>query len=295
MKMVSSAKLHKAQGVIQSMIPYQKKLDSILDKFVSTSAVASKLVSSQNENEKKIEVKKVAVVAFSSNSSLCGAYNSNIIKQLSQVVTSLENGGISGKNVLCYPIGRKIEEASKKMGLNVVSEIEYGENEKFALQTLAANPDYNKIKVLAKLLIDKFLIGIANPSDSEGIQKAVIIYHHFKSPGVQVVEHFDYLPIDLKNYEGESDNRQDGFYNDYIVEPSSEEVLEVLLPQVLIQKLYTCCIDSYASEHAARTIAMQVATDNADDLIQELSLLYNKTRQQAITAELLDIVAGTGK
>ncbi len=123
----------------------------------------------------------------------------------------------------------------------------------------------------------------------------VVIYHHFKSPGVQVVEQFDYLPLDLSAYAREQGDGTDGFFNDYIVEPSAEAVLEVLMPQVLIQKLYTCSIDSYASEHAARTIAMQVATDNADDLIQELSLLYNKTRQQAITAELLDIVAGTGK
>ena len=127
------------------------------------------------------------------------------------------------------------------------------------------------------------------------LSRVYVIYHHFKSSAVQKVERLTYLPLEISSYKKEQKATADGWLNNYIVEPSVSQVIESLMPQLLKQKLYTCLADSYASEHAARTIAMQVATDNAEDLIQELTILYNKSRQQAITAELLDIVAGSSQ
>lgn len=295
MKMVSSAKLHKAQGLIQNLLPYQRQLDRIVGHFLSSSSFSSPFIASPAD-DRDSKPSRAAVVAFSSNSSLCGAYNNNIIKRLGEVVASLSAEGMEKESITVYPVGKKVEEHAKRAGMNVVSAITGRDGSPFTLQSMAAAPDYGKIKDLAGLLINEFAKGTSSGHDGEGVQRVIVIYHHFKSPGVQTVEQSDYLPLDVEACRGEAESRgRDGYFDNYIVEPSVGEVLETLIPQVLIQKLYTCCVDAYASEHAARTIAMQVATDNADDLISELSILYNKTRQQAITAELLDIVAGTGK
>ena len=131
------------------------------------------------------------------------------------------------------------------------------------------------------------------------MDRVELIYHHFKSMGSQVLTREDYLPIDLSQMAaGTADGNTmtaRGFNNDYIVEPSVDRVLAELLPMVLCQKIYTMLLDSVTSEHAARMLAMQAATDNADDLIQELTIQYNKTRQQSITNELLDIIGGSMK
>lgn len=295
MKMVSSAKLHKAQGLIQNLLPYQRQLDRIVGHFLSSSSFSSPFIASAG-NDRDNKPARVAVVAFSSNSSLCGAYNNNIIKRLGDITSSLSAEGIGKENIQVYPIGKKVEEYAKRAGMNVVSEITGRDGSSLTLQSMAAAPDYGKIKELAGLLISEFSKGTSSGQEGEGVQRIIVLYHHFKSPGVQTVELSDYLPLDVEACRSGAESRgENGYFDNYIVEPSVGEVLDTLIPQVLIQKLYTCCVDAYASEHAARTIAMQVATDNADDLISELSILYNKTRQQAITAELLDIVAGTGK
>ena len=131
------------------------------------------------------------------------------------------------------------------------------------------------------------------------VDRVELIYHHFKSMGSQILVRENYLPIDLsKMADAMSDGTADqarGFNNDYIVEPSVGKVISELLPMVLCQKIYTMLLDSVTSEHAARMMAMQTATDNADDLIQELTIQYNKTRQQSITNELLDIIGGSMK
>ncbi len=259
MKMVSSAKLHKAQSIITAMVPYQQNLDKIVYNFLAGKTVFSSPYVLKDEEETKKTVNRVAVVAFSSNSSLCGAFNYNVI-------------------------GKKIEEAAKKMGFNCTTSIK-SEGEEFTLQSLAAKPDYKKIFALARELMDKYKAG--------EFDKVYVVYQHFKSPAVQKVSRITYLPVDLSSYKAEESLSPEGFFHNYIVEPSVSDVITSLIPQVLKQKLYTCLADSYASEHAARTVAMQVATDNAEDLIQELTILYNKSRQQAITAELLDIVAGS--
>ncbi|MCS2810461.1 F0F1 ATP synthase subunit gamma [Bacteroides fragilis] len=265
MKMVASAKLHKAQGAIENMLPYQRKLNKILTNFLS----ADLPVESPFCVERP--VKRVAIVAFSSNSSLCGAFNANVLKMFLQTVGEYRELGQD--NILIYPVGKKIEEAVKKLGFFPQG----------SYQKLADKPSYDEAAALAKLLMELFL--------EKNIDRVELIYHHFKSMGVQEVLRERYLPIDLSAVQ--NDEERGGVVNDYIIEPSAAQLIADLIPQVLSQKIFTAALDSNASEHAARTLAMQIATDNANELIQELTKQYNKTRQQAITNELLDIVGGS--
>ena len=265
MKMVASAKLHKAQGAIENMLPYQRKLNKILTNFLS----ADLPVESPFCVERP--VKRVAIVAFSSNSSLCGAFNANVLKMFLQTVGEYRELGQD--NILIYPVGKKIEEAVKKLGFFPQG----------SYQKLADKPSYDEAAALAKLLMELFL--------GKNIDRVELIYHHFKSMGVQELLRERYLPIDLSAVQ--NDEERGGVVNDYIIEPSAAQLIADLIPQVLSQKIFTAALDSNASEHAARTLAMQIATDNANELIQELTKQYNKTRQQAITNELLDIVGGS--
>lgn len=265
MKMVASAKLHKAQGAIENMLPYQRKLNKILTNFLS----ADLPVESPFCVERP--VKRVAIVAFSSNSSLCGAFNANVLKMFLQTVGEYRELGQD--NILIYPVGKKIEEAVKKLGFFPQG----------SYQKLADKPSYDEAAALAKLLMELFL--------EKNIDRVELIYHHFKSMGVQELLRERYLPIDLSAVQ--NDEERGGVVNDYIIEPSAAQLIADLIPQVLSQKIFTVALDSNASEHAARTLAMQIATDNANELIQELTKQYNKTRQQAITNELLDIVGGS--
>ena len=265
MKMVASAKLHKAQGAIENMLPYQRKLNKILTNFLS----ADLPVESPFCVERP--VKRVAIVAFSSNSSLCGAFNANVLKMFLQTVGEYRELGQD--NILIYPVGKKIEEAVKKLGFFPQG----------SYQKLADKPSYDEAAALAKLLMELFL--------EKNIDRVELIYHHFKSMGVQELLRERYLPIDLSAVQ--NDEERGGVVNDYIIEPSAAQLIADLIPQVLSQKIFTAALDSNASEHAARTLAMQIATDNANELIQEMTKQYNKTRQQAITNELLDIVGGS--
>ena len=265
MKMVASSKLHKAQGAIENMLPYQRKLNKILTNFLS----ADLPVESPFCVERP--VKRVAIVAFSSNSSLCGAFNANVLKMFLQTVGEYRELGQD--NILIYPVGKKIEEAVKKLGFFPQG----------SYQKLADKPSYDEAAALAKLLMELFL--------EKNIDRVELIYHHFKSMGVQELLRERYLPIDLSAVQ--NDEERGGVVNDYIIEPSAAQLIADLIPQVLSQKIFTAALDSNASEHAARTLAMQIATDNANELIQELTKQYNKTRQQAITNELLDIVGGS--
>lgn len=265
MKMVASAKLHKAQGAIENMLPYQRKLNKILTNFLS----ADLPVESPYVVERP--VKRVAIVAFSSNGSLCGAFNANVLKLFLQTVGEYRELGQD--NILIYPVGRKIEETVKKLGFFPQG----------SYQQFADKPNYSEAAALAHTLMDLFV--------NKEVDRVELIYHHFKSIGIQELLRERYLPIDLSDM-GNQD-AESGVVNDYIVEPSAEQLIADLIPQVLSQKIFTAALDSNASEHAARVLAMQVATDNANELIQELTKQYNKTRQQAITNELLDIVGGS--
>ncbi len=272
MKMVASAKLHKAQGRIENMLPYQRKLNEILTNFLSTD------VSFESPYTAVRSVTKVAIVVFSSNTSLCGAFNSNVVKMLERTLEEYKSLG--KENILVYPVGRKVEEAVKKQEL-----IPQG-----SYQDMADKPSYVQAYELAGLLMKEFL--------EKRVDKVELIYHHFKSTGSQILTRDEYLPINLEKVAKEAEEGQKGtrgFNNDYIVEPSAPELIAGLLPKVLSQKIYTVLLDSNTSEHAARMLAMQAATDNANDLIQDLTKQYNKSRQQAITNELLDIIGGSLK
>ena len=271
MKMVASAKLHKAQGAIKHMLPYQKKLNKILTNFLSAD------LSIESPYIKEREVKRVAIVAFSSNSSLCGGYNTNVIKLLLQTIGEYRHLGQD--NIEIYPIGKKVEEAVKRMGFKSQG----------SFQSLVDKPSYQESADLAQKLMALYV--------SEKIDKVELIFHHFKSTGVQILLREIFLPIDLTQLVEEKKQKveEKKVVNDYIVEPSVEQLIASLIPMVLSQKIYTSAVDSNTSEHAARMLAMQDATDNANDLIQELTKQYNKSRQQAITNELLDIVGGSMK
>ena len=275
MKMVASAKLHKAQGAIENMLPYQRKLNKILTNFLSADLPV------ESPYVKEREVKRVAIVAFSSNTSLCGAFNANVIKMLLQTIGEYRTLGQD--NILIFPVGKKVDEAVKRMGFQPQE----------TAPTLSDKPTYQEASDLAHRLMEMYVSG--------EVDRVEIIYHHFKSMGLQILLRETYLPIDLTHIIDEEELKdkeeveEHEIANDYIIEPNAEELIANLIPTVLSQKLFTAAVDSNTSEHAARTLAMQVATDNANELIQDLTKQYNKSRQQAITNELLDIVGGSMK
>lgn len=281
MKMVASSKLHRAQRAIEGMRPYERSLERIMDTFVA--GVEGDVETPFAEQR---EVKRAAIVLYTSNSSLCGGFNGNAIKAFRKAVEAYRARGIEIVDV--YAMGRKGYEAATKLGFTEAHDLSAAMDH--PAYAVAANVGETLMKAYAEGAVDEVLM----------------IYHHFKSSSSQVLTEENFLPMNL----GEADSRPPKEHNsatdskppksaekqnDYIVEPSSGEVLEELIPKSLHLKLFTALLDSLASEHAARVIAMQVATDNADDLLHELTLTYNKTRQQAITNELLDIVAGSMK
>jgi F-type H+-transporting ATPase subunit gamma len=297
MKMVASSKLHHAQVAIQNMLPYETMLEHILKSFLAAEAEA------QTVFDQVRPVKRAALVVFSSNSSLCGGFNANTIKLMTHVIDDYAKE-IGRENVEVYPIGRKVYEKAQKMGLNVQGEF----------SALADKPNVQQCIEIAMELGEKFYEG--------KIDKVELIYHHFKSAGSQVLTRKTFLPIDVeselqrdherdltsiiatkesqeylkKRGERQADQKQEQvkpLNDNFIVEPDMDTVLSQLLPKYAHLLFYTALLDSNASEHAARMVAMQTATDNADELLRQLNLQYNKSRQQAITNELLDIVGGS--
>jgi F-type H+-transporting ATPase subunit gamma len=296
MKMVASSKLHHAQVAIQNMLPYETMLEHILKSFLAAEIEVGTIYDNQRD------VKRVAMVVISSNSSLCGGFNSNVIKVMIKAVDALSKE-LGKENVEVYPIGRKVMEKAVKQGYNV----------KCNLCDLVDHPNVHQCIELAQELGNRFING--------EIDKVELVYHHFKSAGSQILTHKTFLPIDIET-ELQSDHERDLTTNiatkkvqdylkkhsrkrvvkedevkplndNFIVEPDTHTVLSDLIPKMGHLMLYTAVLDSVASEHAARMVAMQTATDNADELLRQLNLQYNKSRQQAITSELLDIVGGS--
>lgn len=268
MKMVSAAKLNKAQRSIAGMLPYSNAMHHILRSVLSAGS------DFETSLDKQRTVERVAIVAFSSDSSLAGSFNSNVVKELRRTLGRYAH--IPKDRIFIYTIGKRVFEATGKLGYTVTRNFE----------GLAAKPDYDTLAAFAGELIGQF--GVA------AIDKVEVIYHHFKSAGSQTLTREIFLPLTLDAQEA-PDKADKKMLPDYIVEPSAGEVLAELLPKSLKLKLYTMLLDSSASEHAARVIAMQLATDNADELINDLTIEYNKSRQQSITSELLDIVGGSMK
>lgn len=295
MKMVASSKLHHAQTMIENMLPYETLLEHILKTFLASETDARTVL-----NEVR-PVKRVALVVYASNSSLCGGFNANVIRLLQHVID--EYAELGKENIVIYPIGRKVAEKAVKMGLNVAGDF----------TALAEKPNANDCITIARELGEKFISG--------EYDRVEMIYHHFKSAGSQILTRKPFLPIDIeeelkrdherdltsnvitkkaqeyikrKEEERTSEHKEAVPLNDnFLVEPDMNTVLTKLIPKYLHLMVYTALLDSIASEHAARMVAMQTATDNADEILRELNLQYNKSRQQAITSELLDIVGGS--
>jgi ATP synthase, F1 gamma subunit len=280
MKMVASAKLHKAQQAIGNMLPYERHLHDILVNLIPSGEAAGLSLSTERP------VKRVAIVAFSSNSSLCGAFNSNVIKEALSLINEYVAAGLASSDITVYSVGRKMADVMKKAGYPSPADF----------TKFADSPSYEEASHLAQELLDGFTDGIYD--------KVELVYNHFKSTSSQPTERRCYLPLSLgeedsltkvgkiaESVEIPEDKHVDP--ETIIVEPSKEDLLAVLLPKVIRLRVYTTALDSSAAEHAARTVAMQTATDNGNDLLQSLTLEYNKGRQQKITAEILDIVGGT--
>ena len=298
MKMVASSKLHHAQQMIENMLPYETMLEHILKTFLASEADASTVFNVERP------VKRVALVVYASNSSLCGGFNANVIRLLQHIVDEYSES-LGGKdNIVVYPIGRKVAEKTAKMGLHVAGDF----------TGLAEKPDVKQCIDIAREIEQKFVSG--------EIDRVEMVYHHFKSAGSQILTRKTFLPIDIteelkrdrtrdlnstvtskeaqeylkKNASAAEQKQEENvrpLNDNFIVEPDMNTVLSQLIPKYLHLMLYTALLDSIASEHAARMVAMQTATDNADEILRELNLQYNKSRQQAITNELLDIVGGS--
>ena len=279
MKLVASAKLRKAQQAIEGMRPYERKLQEMLAHLTRHAGGSGVVLSSASlrdpirayapesttpEPEPEVS-KKVAIVAFASNSSLCGAFNANAVRLALETIQSFGDA-----QVTVYSVGRKMAEAMKKVGHP--SPADY--------QHLPDKPSYTEAAVLAEQLMEDFREG--------RVDRVELVYNHFVSSSKQVPVRETFLPMEavIPSEAKESET-------DYILEPSARELLEELLPKSQKLKFYTALLDSNASEHAARTVAMQTATDNGEDLLQELTLQYNKSRQQKITAEILDLAGGS--
>lgn len=269
MKLVSSAKLRKAQKAIEAMRPYEARLQSMLalvggapsTESDPTVRGAAKIGSPSTDSASAVRGPVTAIVAIASNSSLCGGFNANAIAK----VRSVRHAGD-----VVYSIGRKMADAMRKDG--------FASPEDFT--ALSDHPEYAPASALVEKLLEDWQNG--------RFGQVLLVYNHFVSTARQepVVE-------DLLAVMGERDAEEGvSLSPDIIIEPGKKELLEILEPKVMKLKLYAALLDSAAAEHAARTVAMQTATDNAENLLQELTLQYNKGRQQKITSEILDLAGG---
>jgi len=255
MKMVSAAKLKKAQDAITAMRPYSNKLTEILQGLSSS-------INSDNKYAQKRIVKKVLIVSITSNRGLCGGFNSNIFKKSTELASSVYNDS----DVSFVAIGKKGNDFLQK-SFNVESNH----------IDIFDNLNMESVSLIAESLMEKFV--------NEDFDKIHIIYNKFKNAATQVVVNEQFLPI--SDIEEVASNN-----TDYIFEPSKTEIIEELIPKSLKNQLFKAIRDSWASEHGARMTAMHKATDNATELRDQLKLAYNQARQAAITNEILEIVGG---
>ena len=289
MKLVASAKLRKAQKAIEGMRPYERTLAEIL-------AALPAGVSPQRANENYFSGKfaekpisaspsttpahdtPAAIVAIASNSSLCGGFNANVIRKALETIRGCEGA------VEVYPLGRKMAEALRRAGYTCPADY----------NDLVGHPSYEKSAALARSLAERFERG--------ELSRVVLVYNRFASTSRQEPVAEPYLPFATSSFAGSQEvipglprNLQAPSSSsdiDYILEPDAAALAAQLLPQVMMLKFHAAILDSAAAEQAARTIAMQTVSDNAEDLLGELTLEYNKGRQQKITAEILDLLGG---
>ena len=295
MRMVASAKLHHTQGMTEAFLRYKDELQKIVQTLSPSlphngegdDANGKSLSNQPNGLPIMGEMPNgqrgsVLLIPVSSNSGLCGAFNSNIAKATMQRVQELES---QGKQVRLLPIGKKIAHELKKTGRDF--------NMDFVdmLDKIEKSNTYTDVATLVAWAEEL--------RQNNEIGEVEFLYHHFKSMGTQVIQKQDIspLPTSPKGEGNDSDGNsfplgKVGKGLDYLTEPSPSELLASLFPRLLNAQVYGILLDSLTSEHAARMMAMQTADDNANDLLKELTLLYNKTRQQTITNELIDIMGG---
>ena len=258
MKMVSAAKLKRAQDAIIQMRPYANKLTELLVNL-SSSLDASEGGGFSSSRD----INSVLIVTITSNRGLCGGFNANVIKS----AVSLSNNTYKGKNIDIISIGKKSSKFFRKSDLNLIS----------SHDDVFLDLSYENISSIAESIMNHYLEG--------KYDKVVLVYNQFKNAATQKIMNESYLPV-------EAPSEQDIKVGDYIFEPQKKEIVEELIPKSLKTQLYKALLDSHASEHGARMTAMHKATDNASELKKELTLSYNKARQAAITAEILEIVGG---
>jgi len=258
MKMVSAAKLKRAQDAVTQMRPYANKLTELLVNLSSTLDSSDGGIYSENR-----ELKKVLLVTITSNRGLCGGFNANIIKK----AKSLMEGDFKSIETEILSIGKKSSEHFTKNGYNVIS----------THDELYSDLTFNNTSEIAQSIMNTF-------TNSE-YDKVVLLYNQFKNAATQLVMDEQFLPI-------ESPEDSEDSVGDYIFEPNQKDIVENLIPKSLKTQLFKAVLDSHASEHGARMTAMHKATDNAGELKKELTLSYNKARQAAITGEILEIVGG---
>lgn len=260
MKMVSAAKLKKAQDGITQMRPYSEKLQEILSNLTSS------LDMSENEYAQDREVKNTLIVAVTSNRGLCGGFNNNIIKSTNHYIANNPNEKVS-----VLGLGKKAQDAFKRTDFYLT---DYKED----LTQVYDDIKFENIEHLGEYLMEVYKEG--------KFDKIYLFYNRFKNAATQDIMNEQFLPVEQTASEEKTNSI------DYIFEPSKEEIVEELIPKSLKTQLYKAVLDSWASEHGARMTAMHKATDNADALKKELTLSYNKARQAAITNEILEIVGG---
>lgn len=263
MKMVSAAKLRRAQDAVTQLRPYATKLQDIL------SNLSSSLDANENEYAQEREIKNVLVVAITSNRGLCGAFNNNVIKAAKVLCNSTYKDG----NVKVLPIGKKAFEAFKNTTHTTKGSL-LPQN----LEKLYEDLTFEKVAPIAENIMDRYKEG--------SFDKVILVYNKFKNAATQELMREQFLPI------LPSAQEDDTASVDYLFEPSKEQIIKELIPKSLKTQLFKAVLDSHASEHGARMTAMHKATDNANDLQKALKLHYNKARQAAITAEILEIVGG---
>ena len=284
MRMVASAKLHHTQGMTEAFLRYKNELQLIVDSLQLT--VDSSMRTDDQQGASQLSTLNAPLstllIPISSNSGLCGAFNSNMGKATLSRIQELEQ---MGKQVHLLPVGKKIAHELRK------TERELNTDFVQLLDKIGKNNDITGVSALVAYAIELY--------QHKEIDEVEFIYHHFKSMGSQVIQ-VDSLQLTVNSSMRADDQQQDDSklstlnsqLSTYLTEPSPEELLTSLFPRLLNAKVYGILLDSLTSEHAARMLAMQTADDNANDLLKELTLLYNKTRQQSITNELIDIMSG---
>ena len=262
MKMVSAAKLKRAQDAITQMRPYANKLQEILQN------VSGSLDASENIYTRKGQQKNVLLVVISSNRGLAGGFNANVIKKTWGLITN----EYKGQSISVISIGKKENDAFKRTEYHI-----HGTDLPNNLNEIFDNLNYSNAAPIAEKIMESFA--------NNQFDKVVLIYNQFKNAAVQIVQDEQFLPV-VPSTGGSSSSA------DYIFEPSKEFIIGDLIPRSLKTQFYKALLDSVASEHGARMTAMHKATDNAKDMLRDLKISYNKARQTAITTEILEIVAG---